>query len=298
MSDPTPVLVPDGERTVERSDGRKVTHPVMTWHPEWREVLTSFAAGDPPATTIRLLDWYVTPDGTPPIEVFDWDSLPRDVAEGMLAMGESLWRVPVVPEGGFAHLTGMTQMLGAHTSAALTALGEAVVRASGGKPTTAMKIPIGANAGLPDGTFPVHVDDWPARNLLNVFTKPAPDHQGATLVLPVGEYEELALAAFGADQAAGMLSRIRRELPWDLLHYEQTFDWHENDEWDLIASTTRASIVVAYGEGEGYLVDDSMFLHGRTLVAQRDDRLDRIHRLTFDDERSYLLRAAMGGEYL
>jgi hypothetical protein len=298
MSDSTPVLVPDGERTVERPDGRNVTHPVMTWHPEWREVLSTFAACNPPATTTRLLDWYVTPDGTPPIEVFDWDSLPGDVADGMLAMGESLWHVPVVPEGGFAHLTEMTQLLGAHTGAALTALGEAVVKASGGKPTTAMKIPIGANAGLPDGTFPVHVDDWPARNLLNVFTKPAPDHQGATLVLPVAEYEELAHAAFGADQATGMLSRIRRELPWDLLHYEQTFGWHEKDEWDLIASTTGAAIVVAYGEGEGYLVDDSTFLHGRTLVAERGDRLDRIHRLTFDDERSYLLRAAMGGKYL
>jgi len=298
MSVSTPVLVLDGERTVERHDGTTVTHPVMTWHPEWREVLTAFAACDPPATTIRLLDWYVTPDGTPPIEDFDWDSLPGDVADGMLAMGESLWRVPVVPEGGFAHLTAMTQLLGPHTSAALTALGDAVVTASGGKPTTAMKIPIGANAGLQDGTFPVHVDDWPARNLLNVFTKPAPDHQGATLILPLGEYEQLAVAAFGAEQAAEMVSRIRRELPWDLQHYEQVFGWHEDDRWDLIASTTRAAMVVAYGEGEGYLVDDSTALHGRTVVTERSDRLDRIHRLTFDNEQSYLLRAALGGQYL
>jgi hypothetical protein len=121
MSDITPVLVLDGERTVERSDGRTVTSPVMTWHPQWREVLTAFAAAEPPATTTRLVDWYVTADGTPPIEVFDWDALPGDVAEGMRAMGESLWRVPVVPEGGFAHLTRMTQMLGRHTSAARTA---------------------------------------------------------------------------------------------------------------------------------------------------------------------------------
>jgi hypothetical protein len=298
MSDSTPVLVPDGERTVERPDGRKVTHPVMTWHPEWREVLAAFAACNPPATTIRLLDWYVTPDGTPPIEVFDWDGLPGDVADGMLAMGESLWHVPVVPEGGFAHLTRMTQLLGAHTSAALTALGEAVVKAAGGKPTTAMKIPIGANAGLPDGTFPVHVDDWPARNLLNVFTKPAPGNQGATLVLPVDEYEQLAIAAFGAEQATDMMRRIRRELPWDLVHYEQTFGWHEDDQWGFIAATTDACMVVAYGAGEGYLVDDSTVLHGRTLVAERGDRLDRIHRLTFDDERSYAMRAAMGGQYL
>ena len=216
----------------------------------------------------------------------------------MRAMGESLWRVPVVPEGGFAHLTRMTQMLGRHTSAALTALGEALIQASGGKQTTAMKVPIGANAGLPDGSFPLHVDDWPARNLLNVFTKPAPGNQGATLVLPVADYEELAVAAFGAEKAADMMSRIRRELPWDLLHYEQIFDWHENDEWDLIASTTRAAMVVVYGEGEGYLVDDSTFLHGRTVVVERGDRLDRIHRLTFDSEQSYLIRAALGGAYL
>ena len=39
MSDGTPVLVQAGERTVERHDGRTVTHPVMTWHKEWREVL-------------------------------------------------------------------------------------------------------------------------------------------------------------------------------------------------------------------------------------------------------------------
>ena len=298
MSDITPVLVLDGERTVERHDGRTVTSPVMTWHPEWRKVLAAFAAAEPPATTTRLVDWYVTADGTPPIEVFDWDSLPGDVAEGMRAMGESLWRVPVVPEGGFAHLTRMTQVLGRHTSAALTALGEALIQASGGKQTTAMKVPIGANAGLPDGSFPLHVDDWPARNLLNVFTKPAPDSQGATLVLPLADYEELAVGAFGAEQAAEMLRRIRREIPWDLEHYELTFGWHEDDRWNLIESTTKASIVVAYGEGEGYLVDDSTVLHGRTVVVERGDRLDRIHRLTFDDEQSYLRRAAMGGPYL
>jgi hypothetical protein len=298
MSDHTPVLVLDGERTVERHDGRKVTHPVMTWHPEWREVLAAFAACAPPATTTRLLDWYVTPDGTPPTEVFDWDSLPGEVADGMRAMGESLWHVPVVPEGGFAHLTEMTQLLGAHAGAALTALGEALVAASGGKQTTAMKIPIGANAGLPDGTFPVHVDDWPARNLLNVFTKPAPGNQGATLVLPAAEYEQLAIAAFGAEQAAEMMRRIRRELPWDLVHYEQVFGWHEDDRCDLIAATTRAAMVVVYGEGEGYLVDDSTALHGRTVVVERGDRLDRIHRLTFDSEKSYLMRAALGGQYL
>ena len=298
MSDPTPVLVQVGERTVERRDGRTVTHPLMSWHPQWREVLTAFAACDPPATTIRLLDWYVTPDGTPPIESFDWSSLPGDVADGMRAMGTSLWRVPVVPEGGFAHLTDMTQLLGTHTSAALTALAEAVVEASGGKPTTAMKIPIGANAGLPDGTFPVHVDDWPARNLLNVFTKPAPGDQGATLLLPADDYAELAVAAFGAEEAAEMMRRIRRELPWDLVHYEQVFGWHEDDRWGLIPATTDASMVVVYGEGEGYLVDDSTALHGRTIVVERDDRLDRLHRLTFDSEQSYLLRAALGGQYL
>jgi hypothetical protein len=298
MSDCTPVLVQDGERTVERSDGTTVTHPVLTWHPEWCEVLAAFAACDPPATTIRLLDWYVTPDGTPPMEVFDWNGLPGDVADGVRAMGASLWHVPVVPEGGFAHLTGMTQLLGRHTSAALTALGEALVQASGGKQTTAMKIPIGANAGLPDGTFPVHVDDWPARNLLNVFTRPAPGSQGATLILPAADYERLAVAAFGAAEAAGMMRRIRRELPWDLVHYEQVFGWHEDDQWDLIAATTRASMVVVYGEGEGYLVDDSTALHGRTVVVERDDRLDRIHRLTFDDEQSYRVRAALGGQYL
>ncbi len=172
----------------------------MSWHPACREVLAAFAARYPPATTTRLLDWYVTPDGTPPIEDLDWSALPSDVAGGMRAMGESLWRIPVVPDGGFAHLREMTQLLGPHTSAALTALGDAVVEASGGKPTVAMKILIGANAGLPDGTFPVHVDDWPARNLLNVFTKPAPDNQGATLLLPADDYEQLAVAAFGADE--------------------------------------------------------------------------------------------------
>ena len=50
-----------------------------------------------------------------------------------------------------------------------------------------------------------------------------------------------------------MLPRIRREIPWDLEHYELTFGWHEDDRWNLIESTTKASIVVAYGEGEGYL---------------------------------------------
>jgi hypothetical protein len=298
MSDSTPVLVLAGERTVERHDGSRVTHPVMTWHPEWREVLTAFAACNPPATTTRLVDWYVTADGTPPIEVFDWCSLPGDVADGMRAMGASLWRVPVVPDGGLAHLTDMTQVLGRHTGAALTALGEALIEASGGRQTTAMKVPIGANAGLPDGSFPIHVDDWPARNLLNVFTKPAPDAQGATLVLPLPDYERLAVAAFGPAQTAEMMRRIRREVPWDLLHYEQSFGWHEKDEWDLIRSTTEASMVIVYGEGEGYLVDDSTVLHGRTVVVERGDRLDRLHRLTFDDEQSYRLRAAMGGAYL
>ena len=147
-SDITPVLVLDGERTVERHDGRTVTSPVMTWHPEWRKVLAAFAAAEPPATTTRLVDWYVTADGTPPIEVFDWDSLPGDVAEGMRAMGESLaraggargrFRPPDAddPDAGAAHERGADRpRRGPDPGLRRQA-------------DTAMKVPIGANAGCP-----------------------------------------------------------------------------------------------------------------------------------------------------
>jgi hypothetical protein len=280
--------------------GDRLGQPVMTWHPHWYSLMEDFEALNPPDPTIGKAEWFVTVQGVPPDESFDIDTLlPDDIREQLLALAASLWNVPVVPEGGMAHLTGMTDHLGPCLRPFMAALKVALIRIAGDQ-TVALKAPIGKMSGLDDGSFPIHFDIFPGRYLLNIFNQPAPGNQGASLLLPATAYEELITTAFGPVEAARMMSIIRREVPWGLNHYVEVFEWHDDpeDKSRLIAATNAASQVVLYKRGEGYFVDDAQWGHGRLVVA-RDapegfDHFDRVHRLSFDTQDSYRQRMALG----
>ena len=279
---PTPVLVQTGER---------LGQPLMTWHPEWVQVLADFAAASPGPTRRVDVPWYNSAlYGICPDDRFDLDTLPADVADAVRAMGRAMWEVDVTPSGGFAHLERMTQPTGEHTGAFIAALKDAVIEASG-EETVGMKVPIGMGAGIEDGSFPIHTDIWPARYLMNVFNRPAPNHEGASIFLPVSEYEPLALAAFGPERLAHIMPILRREVPWDDTQYDDLYGHHDHpDDTGIIAATNAAATVVAYERGEGYLVDDAVWMHGRTVMNQEDSVYDRLHRLTFDTAKSFAAR--------
>ncbi|MGY1821634.1 hypothetical protein [Geodermatophilus sp. SYSU D00079] len=286
--------LPDVTTPVLTRAGTRLGQPRLTWHPAWVPVLEAFAAAEPPQPHRVALEWYRNESyGAPPDETIDLGALPEEVRAGIRAMGESMWRVPVVPTGGFAHLTRMTQPLGSHLSAFLAALKGAIAEASDHH-TTSMKAPIGMGSGSEDGSFPLHADIFPGRYLLNVFNEPAPDRQGASLLMSVAEFGTLAAAAFGEERAARMLTLIRRELPWDMEAYEEVFGYHDHpDDSGLIAASNAAATCILYRRGEGYLVDDAVWLHGRTVVRKSEHSYDRVHRLTFDTADSFAARMAL-----
>ncbi|SFL06165.1 hypothetical protein [Geodermatophilus ruber] len=288
------LVVPAAGTPALTTVGTRLGRPLMTWHPAWVPVLEAFAAADPPQPRWESLEWYRNESfGAPPDETVDLDALPADVAAAVRAMGASLWQVRVVPDGGLAHLTGMTQPVGRHISALLAALKGAVVEASAHH-TTGMKAPIGMGSGSEDGSFPLHADIFPGRYLLNVFHQPAPDQQGASLLMSVAEWGELAAVAFGPEWAARSLRLVRREVPWDMEAYEEVFGYHDRpDDSGLIAASDAAATRILYGPGEGYLVDDAEWLHGRTVVRKSEHTYDRVHRLTFDTAGSFAQRMAL-----
>lgn len=253
--------------------------PCYTWSAQARSVVHAFAECLPrlPAPSRKRVAaqglYGVTyelgrcgpPDG--PVE--------RDLA----ALGRSLRRFPL-PKPGLLLLRGLfdDRINGAVIHALFARLREVLMREDRG--SLALHAPIEPCPVL-RSAFPLHADLFQATTLLTVFDEVAPDDTGRSLLMSVCDFRQL-LEGLDAIPVAvhsrlaeilGSRSGDGYEALVDLL-YGPGRAWRDN----LLEALAGAGRRITFGPGEGYMLDDRSWLHGREMlsVTVTPNRLQRL----------------------
>ncbi len=186
----------------------------------------------------------------------------------------------------------MDQCIDGNTIRSLFALVRSTLVAKTGDSMVAIYAPLGAVGGTAQGDFPLHADLYPPAYLLNVFDHVPSDGSGASLLLPM---EALLRMVDTLPSIPIKVNQRLRELvarPSEVDHYEEFYDLlHGEHPWTAALEGAMAdqALRVALSRGQGYLVHDRHWLHGRERPRGRV-RKDRLHRLIFDTERTLKAR--------
>lgn len=148
----------------------------------------------------------------------------------------------------------------------------------------AIYAPLGAVGGSEQRDFPVHADLYPPVHLLNVFDHVPENGSGASLFLAIPALLRAVSQIVSIPPAKKKRIRHILSVPADEDRYEEFYDllhgdhpWHEEMSSFIAARTLR----VPLGRGQGYLVHDRQWLHGREAPRGGVPR-DRLHRIIFD----------------
>jgi hypothetical protein len=161
-----------------------------------------------------------------------------------------------------------------------------------GDSRAALYNPLGS-FGKNSGDFPLHADLYAPRFLFNIFDDVPADGSGASIFLSVDELRQVLPTVTSMPRAVRtqILNCQRRVIVTD--RYDEFFDllhssrhpWHR----ELRTALRRAQHVIPFTRGQGYLIDDRLWLHGRETPA-RGVTQNRIHRLIFDSRRTAAAR--------
>jgi hypothetical protein len=158
----------------------------------------------------------------------------------------------------------------------------------------AIYAPLGVAGGTEGGAFPVHADLYPPTLLLNIFDRVPTDGSGASLFVP----SNVVLRAFGESRVVP--SRVSRRLqslltePAQGDRYAKLYDiLHGPHPWtrDMERVMKANCIRVSFNTGQGYLVHDRLWLHGREAPRGGVSK-NRLHRFVFDTAGTKRLRTA------
>ncbi|EYF04129.1 hypothetical protein [Chondromyces apiculatus] len=255
--------------------------PWCTWSNEARDLVTAFAKAIGGMAEPALLTRPVGPNHDVTY------SLPVDTVtdpalrEGLLALAEALYHRPL-PEGGILLLSGLSGGgAGGRAMHSLLALLRDALSALGGD-GSAHYAPIAPAEGA-RSAFPLHADLFRSPNLLSVFDDVPADDSGTPVFLSTTR-----LLTLIHDQ--GSMPEATRRRIVDLLldrsgddRYDDLFDLlHGTHPWTYAIEKRMhaARIALRLRPGEGYLVDDRRWLHGREPQTS-DVTSDRVRRLTF-----------------
>jgi hypothetical protein len=157
-----------------------------------------------------------------------------------------------------------------------------------GEDHAAMYTPLG-QTGSRVGNFPLHADLYIPRILFNVFEAVPDDETGASLFLPVSTLRKLMAEIMSLPYEIESL--ILR-----LLEEESDFDGfeildnllHGQGVWvrELEKAMECNQVRIKLHSGQGYLLDDRRWLHGRE-APNGGVPSNRLHRLVFSRERSH-----------
>lgn len=132
-----------------------------------------------------------------------------------------------------------------------------------------------------DNEFLLHADLFAAERVLLVFDDVPSDGSGRSLLLPLDQValvlRRAGMPASERQKALRLISGRWRQDGFDRLHsllYGTTRPWHRAARDGLRA----AAIPVAFARGEGYLLHDRLWLHGRERI-NGPVRTFRFHRL-------------------
>jgi hypothetical protein len=254
----------------------------LTWSSEARSVLGRLAEAIPGLAQPRLLSFSGTEYGY----TFSWD--PSGMDAGLRRSLEAL-AIEFYHLRTGSGLTLVDELIGQEIDGTVIrcffSLARSVLVRETNCSDVAIYAPLGAVGGTAQGDFPLHADLYAPVILLNVFDQISLDCTGASRFLRVPTLLDL-LARCGMPElelrrvrsiVTGVSNVDRYEEFYDLLHGAHT--WTSTLEVQMEAHTFR----IALGQGQGYLVHDRRWLHGRDNPTGKVKQ-DRLHRLIFDTE--------------
>lgn len=172
----------------------------------------------------------------------------------------------------------------------LAAMREVVVTVLGDR-RAALYNPLGS-LGKRAGDFPLHADLYAPRFLFNIFDEVPGDGSGASTFLSTGELRTaLSTVTMPGAVRMSILACQRRVSATD--RYDEFYDLlhASRHPWsrELQTALRRAQHVMPFTRGQGYLIDDRRWLHGREAPSGGVTQ-NRIHRLIFDSRETALAR--------
>ena len=252
----------------------------LTWSEEaqdflamWRQISNQL----PKPPLVRLLggqdyDYTYTLDPSPLLDDRSLEKIRAFAAEFLaLSVGESIWFVsdllgPNLDGPALHRLFGCVR----HYLVELTH-----------EPMSALYAPL-STVGTDAGDFPLHADLYIPQVLFNVFEAVPQDRSGASLFLPVSVFENI-LTSEVPEEVSGSLLRCLRE-PIQQDSYERFFGLLHNRDAPWYGKLSRAlqrhQLKVKLIAGQGYLIHDRLWLHGRT-APRGGVSGNRLHRLVF-----------------
>jgi hypothetical protein len=152
-----------------------------------------------------------------------------------------------------------------------------------GDHAVAIHAPLGAT-GERERDFPLHADLYPSVFLLNVFDRVPAGDSGASLFLPMRTLREFVQSSDAIPPATKRRFQSFWTSPAQTDRYEEFYDLlHGRHPWgaELGRAMRGAAMRIRLERGQGYLLHDRKWLHGREEPAGGVPS-DRLHRLTFD----------------
>jgi hypothetical protein len=292
--------------------------PHATWNDDWRPLLTRFArtieadrirprrvSYEALPLPLRLrIEWFkLRNGGREPRNLYTvtWhvpvnDLADRGVRAEMLQFAHAFLEYELPAEDAVI-LTRMLDGHGPDTALAFIGWLRAAIVQIAGEASSAIAAPTGAAGQAEDGSgvegdnsFEPHSDMWIPALLFNLFNRTVPG-QGETTLMPIDDLWEIAASV-------GMPAQTRYELrlapveagECDYFDHFNGRLYGEHPWADAMkAALFAASMTVPMAPGEGYLINDRRWLHGRTALDARslapEDREHRLYRLAYNNKR-------------
>jgi hypothetical protein len=133
--------------------------------------------------------------------------------------------------------------------------------------------------------FPLHADLYPPQLLLNIYDDVRPGTGGASTFLRQSRLYRLLAECGVPERLRTLIRAVLRGIPdhdlftlaFSLLHDEHGQPWSRA----LQDALARHRYMITLTRGQGYLLDDRQWLHGRDRISVPVKR-SRLHRLIFD----------------
>jgi len=256
--------------------GTRLGFPVWSWAPEWWEFLRLFGLQKHRLKTERYTATGELWHGMySPHFVYPLQKLSKPLRRDLLRLAEQLYHLELPPEG-LAFLTNMTALV--PPKALISALATAL-RYVADDNTAAVHVPVSEF----EEYFPLHADLARQRLLMNVYQNA--HVTGRAMLMRMSDFVKLLPAALDAREAEWLRANYAYE-HWDPEGYQIQTDilWggdQSKENARVLPDPGPELVEVLFGPGEGYLVLDSAWVHGREELAE-DCAPDRMHRLTFD----------------
>lgn len=292
--------------------------PHITWHDDWRELLERFSYASrtmlapershydrlPLRLRWRVLAWrlrhhmqecrhLLTTTWNLPVDAISDETLRND----MLELAGALYDYEL-PTGEAAIMTDLFDGLAPDAALPLIAwLRGAIVHISGSNaaaiaaPTGMAGQSIDLTEGVNVGPFELHSDMWIPALLMNMFGRGVVPGQGLTTLLSMSELWDIAASCgMPPDVIEQTQFAITEAGECDYYGHFHKF-LYDSHPWsgNLKQALMDAAMTFQVDPGQGYIVNDRRWLHGRTSLDPRDMdpryREERLLRLAYNNRR-------------